>query len=50
MAFFYIVHRHNGVEPTKPTEQCREPFAEDTEENEDVEEEEGGEHVEENQN
>ena len=48
MAFFHIVHRHNSVKPTEPTEQCREAFTEDTGENEDVEEEKGGEHVEEN--
>ena len=50
MAFFHIVHWDNGVKPTEPTEQRWEPFAEDTGEAEDVEQDEGWEHVKENQN
>ena len=50
VAFFDIVHWHNGVKPTEPTEQRWEPFAEDTGEAKDVDEDEGCEHVEENQN
>ena len=48
MAFFYIVHGHYSVQPTEPTQLCSEAFAEDAGEKEDIEEDEGGEHVKEN--
>ena len=41
---------HFHVEPTEPAEKFRKSFTEDAGEQEDVEEEDGGQHVEENQN
>ena len=50
MALLYTVHGHFSVEAAEPTEKYREAFAEDAGENEDVEEDEGGQHVEKTQN